>query len=110
MFKSRSRLSRVSIQAKLNGKMQYKKGRQYGQVPVNDRVYFDITDVVHFAMSESRVTGIQRVQIRIVSNYAKLRPNDTYVAFQHPVTRVMVCTKAIGVFPGSEFDAVEFLY
>jgi glycosyltransferase involved in cell wall biosynthesis len=31
-------------------------------------VYFDVTDVIHFAESNDRVTGIQRVQLRLISD------------------------------------------
>ena len=35
------------------------------------RIYFDITDIVNFARNNSRVSGIQRVQARLVSLLAE---------------------------------------
>ena len=67
-------------------------------------VYFDITDIVHFAMRESKVTGIQRVQTRIVGHYAERNPKTTHVLFQHPETHEIVATHASGLFSSGEFD------
>jgi glycosyltransferase involved in cell wall biosynthesis len=67
-------------------------------------VFFDITDIVHFAMRESKVTGIQRVQTRIVGHFAEKNPKRTYVLFQHPETQCIVSTPASGLFAAGEFD------
>ncbi|WP_286745624.1 glycosyltransferase family 4 protein [Aquabacterium sp. UBA2148] len=77
--------------------------------PVVGGVYFDITDVVHFAMRENRVTGIQRVQIRMVNAFAELRGESTFIAYEDPLDGRMTVLPARGLLGGVEFDAVLLL-
>lgn len=76
---------------------------------LSSNTYFDITDVVHFAMRENRVTGIQRVQTRIIGDFARLYPEKTHVTFQHPGSGAIVTTPAFGLFDAQEFDPIALL-
>lgn len=73
------------------------------------KVFFDITDIVHYASRESRVSGIQRVQIRIIGSFARMYPGDAMVVFEHPGTREIFWADAAAVFCETDFDAIGFL-
>lgn len=73
------------------------------------KVYFDITDIVHYASRESRVSGIQRVQIRIIGSFARIYPRKAMVIFEHPKTHEILWADASSVFFEAEFDAISFL-
>lgn len=73
------------------------------------KVYFDITDIVHYASRESRVSGIQRVQVRIIDSFARMFPRKAMVVFEHPKTHEIISADAASVFFEAEFDAISFL-
>lgn len=72
-------------------------------------IYFDVTDIIAFAMGNLRVSGIQRVQLKIIFCIAsanKLHP--IYCTFFHPVMKKMVMFEPLDVLSEKEFDP-EFL-
>lgn len=69
-------------------------------------IYFDVTDVVFYAMKNLRVSGIQRVQLKIISCIAganKFYP--VYCTFFHPVMKKAVVFKPLDVLREKEFDS-----
>lgn len=72
--------------------------------------YFDITGLVHFARTNRYVTGIQRVEIRVLACLARLAPGDDILCVfeEDRSARLRVC-RAIDVFGDEGFDAERFL-
>lgn len=99
----------ISGKFSAEGQLQRDDKARAPHAPRSGSVYFDITDVVHFAMRENRVSGIQRVQTRIVNHYAGLRPKHTFALFQHPGSGQIVVTEAAGLFDDQEFDPLTVL-
>lgn len=74
------------------------------------RLYFDITDIVEYARVYNHVSGIQRVQIRIIAALAKLHGGEQIVcSYWNRVTGAYCQVPADGVFTGSEFNSKELL-
>lgn len=77
----------------------------------NHNIYFDITDIVRFATTYSTVTGIQRVQLNIISNIARQnKSHPIYCTFLHPKTKKLSAFKPLEILSEKEFDAYSMLY
>jgi glycosyltransferase involved in cell wall biosynthesis len=75
-----------------------------------NKIYFDVTDIVHYANSNSRVSGIQRVQARLIGSLARRIGSDRIRgSFWHPSRNEMVEFDPGGVFDEAEFDSGRFL-
>ena len=74
------------------------------------RIYFDITDIVNFARKNSRVSGIQRVQARLVSLLAEHYGGEVIrcVYWDCRKGRCYECSAA-GLFESKEFSAEDLL-
>lgn len=74
------------------------------------RIYFDITDIVTFARKNSRVSGIQRVQARLVSLLAEHYGGEVircvYLDFRRGCC--YECS-AVGLFESQEFSSEDLL-
>ena len=74
------------------------------------RIYFDITDIVNFARKNSRVSGIQRVQARLVSLLAEHYGGEVIRCLYRDCRkgRCYECSAA-GLFESKEFSAEDLL-
>jgi glycosyltransferase involved in cell wall biosynthesis len=73
-------------------------------------IYFDVTDIVNYAQVDSRVSGIQRVQARIISNLRKkLGPGNVQAIYAHPTSGGIFAFDPSKAFESTDFDAIEFL-
>jgi glycosyltransferase involved in cell wall biosynthesis len=73
------------------------------------KIYFDITDIVEYASGHSRVSGIQRVQVRLISSLARRIGGDRIRAcFWHPYKKELVEFDPAAVFDQVEFDSGLF--
>jgi glycosyltransferase involved in cell wall biosynthesis len=67
--------------------------------------YFDVTDVVRYAMSNSRVSGIQRVQLNLVAHMVRQHGGDRVrCTFEHPRSKGMYEFDPSTLAEGDEFD------
>jgi len=74
------------------------------------RLYFDITDIVEYARVFNHVSGIQRVQIRLIAALARRHGGEQIVcSFWNRVTGTYCQVSGEGVFADSEFNSKEFL-
>jgi glycosyltransferase involved in cell wall biosynthesis len=75
-----------------------------------NKIYFDVTDIVHFAHYNSRVSGIQRVQARLIGSLVRRVGSDRIRgSFWHPTRNEMVEFDPSRIFDESEFDTGRFL-
>lgn len=75
-----------------------------------NKIYFDVTDIIHYAKNNSRVSGIQRVQARLIGSLVRRVGGDRIRgSFWHPVRNEMVEFDPSKVFDESEFDSGRFL-
>lgn len=69
-------------------------------------IYFDVTDIVAYAMGNVRVSGIQRVALNIISCVAKKNKNEpVYCTFFHQKTRRMFVFRPLDWLQDDEFDS-----
>lgn len=74
------------------------------------RIYFDITDIVEYARVYNHVSGIQRVQIRIIAALAKRHGGQRIIcSYWNRVTDSYCQVAGDGVFTDSEFNSNELL-
>lgn len=74
------------------------------------RIYFDITDIVEYARVYNHVSGIQRVQIRIIAALARQHGGRQIICSYWNRTTGSYCHVAgDGVFTDSEFNSNELL-
>ena len=72
--------------------------------------YFDITDLIRFAQTNRNVSGIQRVQIRVIRHLAWQRDgNDVLCLFANGRFSPLRACSARELFADDEFDAGRFL-
>lgn len=73
--------------------------------------YFDLTDVIYYSEANSRVTGIQRVQLRILAELSSLYPSEVRAIYFNKMTRTHVVFDSQAVFGplGTEFRPNEVL-
>ena len=65
-------------------------------------LYFDVTDVVKFATSHPRVSGIQRVQLNLIAQMARrYGPGAIRCVFLHPTTQQLHAFEPEGVIDES---------
>ena len=75
-----------------------------------NKIYFDVTDIIHYADNNSRVSGIQRVQARLIGSLVKRVGSERIRGiFWHPARNEMVEFDPSKVFDESEFDTGRFL-
>jgi glycosyltransferase involved in cell wall biosynthesis len=68
---------------------------------------FDLTDIVRYAQSNERVTGIQRVQVNLLGHLVRTHGGQVIrCVFHHPVRKHMVEVDASALFDAPEFDAL----
>lgn len=73
-------------------------------------IYFDISDIVEYATHSRRVTGIQRVQIKLIDCLSRQHPDEPiYCTFIHPSNQTRYATRALSLFSGPEFNAGSLL-
>jgi len=72
-------------------------------------VFFDISNIVRFALSNDRVTGIQRVQLRIISDLVALHGSEHIRGLAHLDRKGWADIDLNFLLHQSEFDAVDFL-
>lgn len=74
------------------------------------RIYFDITDIVEYARAHNHVSGIQRVQIRIIAALAKQHGGKQIIcSYWNRATGVYSQVPGDGVFTDSAFNPNELL-
>lgn len=72
-------------------------------------IYFDVTDIVGYAANHSRVSGIQRVQIRLIGSLAhRIGGERIRAVFWHPTRRELVAFDPSKLFDQVEFDSAMF--
>lgn len=75
-----------------------------------NNIYFDVTDIVGYAANHSRVSGIQRVQIRLIGSLARRVGGERiHAVFWHPTRHELVAFDPSQLFDQVEFDAPLFL-
>jgi glycosyltransferase involved in cell wall biosynthesis len=68
--------------------------------------YFDITDIVSYAMLNARVSGIQRVQLNLLAHMVRRHGGQAVrCTFEHPHQRRMVEIDPTALLLNSEFDS-----
>lgn len=79
--------------------------------PPARKICFDVTDIVSYAAGNLRVSGIQRVQLNLISSIAKNNPGaNIFCTFFHPTLLKMVSFRPQEVLVDSEFDATLILH
>lgn len=74
------------------------------------RIYFDITDIVEYARAHNHVSGIQRVQIRIIAALARQHGGKQIIcSYWNRVTGTYCQVAGDGVFTDSAFNPNELL-
>lgn len=73
-------------------------------------IYIDITDIVQYSSANPRVSGIQRVQARLISAFVENNAgiNRIYVSFWNAIEKKMYFCDASGIFNDPEFDSKKF--
>lgn len=75
------------------------------------KICFDVTDIVSYATGNLRVSGIQRVQLNLISGIARNNPGaNIFCTFFHPTLLKMVSFRPQEVLVDSEFDATSILH
>jgi glycosyltransferase involved in cell wall biosynthesis len=75
------------------------------------KIYFDITDIVEYARNHNQVSGIQRVQARVIASLArKYGGNEVVCTYWNYAKSCYFQVPADGVFTSGEFDPGELLY
>lgn len=68
--------------------------------------YFDVTDVVRYATGNTRVSGIQRVQLNLIRHMVGRHGGQVVrCTFEHPQSRQMFEFDPTTLFESDEFDA-----
>src|SRR5687767_13519086 len=68
--------------------------------------YFDITDIVSYAMLNTRVSGIQRVHLNLLAHMVRRHGGRTVrCTFEHPRNRTMVEFDPTVLVQNDEFDS-----
>lgn len=74
------------------------------------KIYFDVTDIVHFAQRSNRLTGIQRVEFNLISLLAAKHGGEHIrCVFFHPSRREYYEFDPAARAPDAEFDAERLL-
>src|SRR5262245_20689277 len=72
--------------------------------------YFDVTDIVHYAAANARVSGIQRVQLNLIGHLVRRHGGAAVrCTFEHPRRKVMVEFDPTSLFETDEFDSEMLL-
>ena len=72
--------------------------------------YFDITDLVHFAQLNGTVSGIQRVQVRVIRHLASLSdPEEVICVFAKSRFHKVEACSARALFDGEKYNAEDLL-
>lgn len=72
-------------------------------------LYFDISDIVDFARVHNHVSGIQRVQQRVIAALAEKHGDQIICTYKNPATGNYCQVPANGVFSFDEFDSIGLL-
>lgn len=68
--------------------------------------YFDVTDVVRYATGNTRVSGIQRVQLNLIAHMVRRHGgNRVRCTFEHPFRKQIFEFDPTTLFESDEFDA-----
>jgi glycosyltransferase involved in cell wall biosynthesis len=68
--------------------------------------YFDVTDVVRYATGNTRVSGIQRVQLNLIAHMVRRHGGHVVrCTFEHPNQKAMFEFDPTTLFENDEFDA-----
>ena len=73
------------------------------------RIVFDISDVVKYSIGNSSVSGIQRVQLKIVSNLSSIRPDQCFVSFFNEASGAFDLVRAADLRLDEDFDSENIL-
>ncbi len=77
---------------------------------MSERIYFDITDIVRYAVSNERVSGIQRVQFNLIGHLARKHGGDVVrCVFHHSDAKGMVEIDPVALFDTPEYDSTSLL-
>lgn len=73
-------------------------------------IYIDITDIVQYSSTNPRVSGIQRVQARLISAFVENNTRNTkiYISFWCAIEKKMYFCDPSGIFNDPEFDSTKF--
>jgi glycosyltransferase involved in cell wall biosynthesis len=73
-------------------------------------VYFDISDVIKYAVGNSSISGIQRVQVKLIFELARLPDTQgVRVCYLDPLDDRFYEVDPKAIFPGGEFDSAGLL-
>ncbi|NPU91484.1 MAG: glycosyltransferase family 4 protein [Gammaproteobacteria bacterium] len=74
------------------------------------KIYFDITDIVEYSMDNRRVSGIQRVQARLISSMVESREKNVkiFISFWNAAEQEMYFCDPADLFSDPEFDSIKF--
>lgn len=73
------------------------------------RIIFDISDVVKYSIGNSSVSGIQRVQLKIISNLSYIRPDQCFVSFFNEAAGAFELVRAADLGLDEDFDSEKIL-
>jgi glycosyltransferase involved in cell wall biosynthesis len=77
---------------------------------MSGRIYFDMTDIVRYAVSNERVSGIQRVQFNLIGHLSRLYGGDAVrCIFYHSDEVGMVEIDPSALFETDEYDSAGLL-
>jgi len=72
--------------------------------------YFDVTDIVHYAAANARVSGIQRVQLNLIGHLVRRHGGEAVrCTFDHPRRKVIVEFDPSSLFETDELDSEMLL-
>jgi glycosyltransferase involved in cell wall biosynthesis len=73
-------------------------------------LYFDITDIVQYARGHNQVSGIQRVQLRVISALAKKHVGEgIYCVYWNAADKQLYKVPAVDVFPEDDYNPRRLL-
>ncbi len=58
------------------------------------QVFFDVSDIVTYIREHRSVSGIQRAAVRIIAQAVRLRRDDVFLSFYHPVKKAYLTCPA----------------
>ena len=58
------------------------------------QVFFDVSDIVTYIREYRSVSGIQRAAVRIIAQAVRLRRDDVFLSFYHPVKKAYLTCPA----------------
>ncbi len=78
---------------------------------LGQRVIFDVSDVIKYAIGNSSVSGIQRVQLKIISEFSQIAGHGSrvQVSYCEPESLRFFCADPAQLFSESNFNAENIL-